>query len=383
MLLKVPNKNYLIIIAIAAIGFIALTATKAAGYFASVEPEDGQKTNVSILSDNSYSGGEAIQFGAASAIKRFPGDPNPLVTGKAYWGAAIHGNGDPSRHEVPTGKSLSIRRTYWDMRTNKENNKWPYDDARGRLEESLVTTKNDIDNNRLPFISYKLRHSWVDTANGADQAVIDDLLRRLDNLGGPVWLVIHHEPEGGGGGGNGPKGEDEASGVQGWVAMQRYIRSRMNAVGTKNIAFVANLMTWTWDSASGRDPAEWVPADAKNIWDVYTANSYCNNESRCLDGGWSVIDTPMWKNYEADMVSKSLPYGVGEWGDRGTNAAAAADIQEVWEHTFENNRDLVAWTYFDSNLNSPDGGWELKGEVLNRFQQILKNDQRVMRINEL
>ena len=306
------------------------------------------------------------------AYQRFPGDPNPLVTGKAYWGAAINGNGDPSRHEDPTNRSLSIRRTYWDMRTTS------------KINSSVNSAKNDIDNNRLPFISYKLKNDWTRTAQGADQAAVDDLLRRLDNLGGPVWLAMHHEPEGGGGTrGPGPKGEDDASGAAGWVEMQRYIRSRMNAVGTKNIAFVANLMTWTWDSRSGRDPAQWVPSDSKNIWDVYTANSYCDNESKCKDGGETAIDTAMWKNFESNMNNINIPYGTGEWGDRGESLAAGADIKTVWDHGFENNKDIVAWTYFDSNLNSPNGGWELKGEALKTFQSILRDDQRVMRINEL
>ena len=43
-----------------------------------------------------------------NAAQRFPGDPNPRISGKRYWGAGINGNGDPIRHEGPTGKSLSV-----------------------------------------------------------------------------------------------------------------------------------------------------------------------------------------------------------------------------------------------------------------------------------
>jgi len=70
---------------------------------------------------------------------------------------------------------------------------------------------------------------------------------------GPVWLTIHHEPEGGGG----VNEPDDPAGPAGHVAMNAQIRARMTALGVNNVAPLPILMTWTWDPASGRDPEHW------------------------------------------------------------------------------------------------------------------------------
>lgn len=363
-----------IVLGFAALGMFFLFRTNAATTNFEAESASASGGAKTGLVDSSASNSKYAQFSTSSSstakVSRFPGDPNPLVTGKAYWGAAINGNGDPARHETPTGKSLSIRRTYfgWSDRSTK----------------MVTMAKNDIAANRLPFVSTKTP-AWNDMGAGKHDAEIDDMLRKLDALGGPVWLALHHEPEGGGGGGVGPNKEDDISGSAGWIRMQKRVRERMNALGTKNIALVANLMTWTWDTRSGRNPNDWW---ADNVWDVYTANSYCDdNPSKgqypCLNGGETAVSISMWKNFENFAISKKIPYGTGEWGDRGEATGAGNDIKKTWDYGFTNKRDLVAWTYFDSNLNSDSGGWELKGEALNVFRDISQNDARVQRIKDL
>lgn len=373
---KVTTSNRKPIIAIAiivifgVIGSILIFSSKAAT--SNFEAESAKRSSgISVSSDNMASGGKYVTFNSATPVsynqlQRFPGDPNPRVTGKAYWGAAIGGNGDPARHEKPTGKSLSVRRTYYG---------W------SNRQKMVDTARSDIAANRLPFVSTKTPAGWQDIYSGKRDAEIDDLLRKLDNLGGPVWLTVHHEPEGGGGGGKGPKGEDDVTGAAGWIKMQRKFRERMDVVGTKNIAFVANLMTWTWDKRSGRNPNDWW---ADNVWDVYTANSYCDeSKGKCDNGGENAVSTTMWKNFEKFAQSKNIPYGTGEWGDRGSAAGAGDDIRKVWNHGFEDKSDLVVWAYFDSDLNSPNGGWTLNGSALTAFQEILKDDARVQRIKDL
>lgn len=295
--------------------------------------------------------------GGQATWQRFPGDPNPRVTGKAYWGAAISGNGDPVRHESPTGKSLSVRRTYW---------RWDQ-----KTTSMLTTVKNDIAANRLPVVSIKPPGSnvaeWKVIASGKYDNEIDDMFRKLDAAGGPVWFIIHHEPE-----------NDNGNPAY-WRAMQVKMRQRMKAVGTKNVAFAANVMSWTFDPASRRNGNDWW---VDNTWDIYLADPYCDS-SKCNNGGLSLTDTNSWKKYEEFVMSKNIPYGAAEWGDRGTDVNAGKDIQKTWDYGFNNKRDIVAWMYFDSDLNSPSGGWTLKGEPLNVFQSILKNDNRVMRIKDI
>lgn len=361
------KRTFIIIGFITIIGVLVLFRANAATN--NFETESVSKnTLVATGTDSLASGGKYVEFAQPTTStvsnQRFPGDPNPLKNGKAYWGAAIQGNGDPKRHELVAGKSLSIRRTYYD---------WA-----GR-QKMIDTARADIAANRLPFVSTKTP-GWTEMASGKRDTEIDDTLRKLDALGSPVWLVFHHEPEGGCNNScKGPKGEDDVAGAAGWLSMQKHIRSRMNAVGTKNIAFVANLMAWTFNSQSNRNPNDWW---ADNVWDVYTADAYCDGGG-CLDGQSSVTDTKSWKAYEAFASSKNIPMGVGEWGDRGESIAAGKDIQKTWEYGFTNKKDIVAWSYFDSNLNSDSGGWELKGYPLTQFQQIINEDNRVMRISDL
>ena len=296
---------------------------------------------------------------SGSTQQRFPGDPNPRITKKAYWGAAIDANGDPvARHELTTGKSLSIRRTYW---------QWD-DHASLTTGKLYQTVKADLAANRLPLISTKTP-PWVEVAYGLHDARIDQLLKELNSYGKPVWLVFAHEPE-----------NDAASnfgGAASWRAMQQRIRQRMTALGTKNIALMPNLMSYTWEAISGRNPEDWwVPG----VWNAYTVDIYHNNTSGHMQSGSSGTQ---WANFTKWVEGKYLPYGISEWGNRGSDMAAAWEMQAFWDWSFSNNKDMIAYTYFDSGLNSPSGSWRLSGEPLNIFRNILKNDTRVMRINEL
>ncbi len=297
--------------------------------------------------------------------RRFPGDPNPKVTGKAYWGSSIGGNGNPTRHETPAGKSLSVRRTFWG-----------WDSSRTSM---ITTIKADLAANRLPWVSTKTP-KWAQVAAGQYDAELDDMLRKVDATAGPVFLTIYHEPEDNTDSGTGrEKCEQEVpKNCEGtaadWRAMQKHFRDRMNAVGTKNITLAPILMSWTWDTRSNRTPSDyWV----SGIWDFYGVDHY-------QDGGTGAIaDMASWKNFVAFTEAKGLPYGVGEWGTRGSDAAAAKRVQDFWNWGFVNKKDIIAYSYFDSGLNSPSGSWELTGDQLTTFQNILKTDTRIQRVNEL
>lgn len=371
---RVNKKRVLIIIAVLSI-IGAILMFRASAATTNFEAEAATKnTLVTLASDATASGGKYIEFAqpttTSTTTQRFPGDPNPKVTGKAYWGAAINGNGDPARHETPAGKSLSVHRTYFGWDNNRTS--------------MISTIKDDLAKNRLPYVSTKTPN-WAEVASGKDDAVLDDMLKKVDATGGPVWLTVYHEPEDNSNSGSGREKCEKttpqscAGTAADWLAMQKHVRDRMNAIGTKNIAFMPTLMAWTFDSRSGRNPNDWWAA---NIWDVYAADAYCDG-SGCLDGQNTVPTTTSWKGYEAFAIQKNIPMAVGEWGDRGESVAAGQDIQKTWDYGFTNKKDIVAWAYFDSNLNSASGGWELKGDPLLQFQKILKEDQRVMRISDL
>jgi hypothetical protein len=289
--------------------------------------------------------------------RRFPGDPLPKVYSKSYWGSSIGGNGDPSRHESPSGKSLAIRRTFWQ-----------WDHATNLNSSMYATVQNDLANNRLPMISIKTP-AWDSVGRGDYDTQLDAMARKLDSFGKPVWLVLHHEPEGGGG----TNSPDDPGGSAAWRLMQTRMRQRLDAVDSKNIAFMPVLMSYTWQSSSDRNPEDWwVPG----IWDAYFVDHYHDNVSG------SPLKTS-WYDFVAWVENKGLPFGVAEWGNRGTDSTAGQEMRNFWNWSFNNKKDMIAYAYFDSGLNSPDGSWELTGEPLKAFRDILKNDTKVQRINSL
>ncbi|MBK7862728.1 MAG: PPC domain-containing protein [Archangiaceae bacterium] len=284
----------------------------------------------------------------------YPGKP---AVGKALFGAAVGGNGDPvARHETPAKHVLALRRTFfaWDKRTT-----------------SMVTmAKNDLAAGRLPWVSTKTP-SWADMGAGKYDADIDAMLKALEALGGPVWLTLHHEPEGGGG----SVGPDDPGGPSAHVAMNRRVRARMTALGTKNISLAVILMSWTWDTRSGRDPEQWF---APGIYDLLGIDHY--TETQNLVG-------PTFAKVRQFAANKGIDIAIGEYGLRGSDAAAGQGLQAWYDHVIGSGTDgkggrVVGMCAFDSGLNSPNGSWELVGEQLTKFHALM-NDPRSVTYREL
>ncbi|NUP07037.1 MAG: hypothetical protein HOW73_13365 [Polyangiaceae bacterium] len=274
----------------------------------------------------------------------YPGRP---AKGTLYWGAGVGGNASPvSRHETPAGHPLTVHRTFfqWNQRTS-----------------SMITMANDDSaHGRLPWVSVK-PPSWAEMANGTHDAAIDQMLTALDAVDGPVWLTIHHEPEGGGG----VNAPDDPAGPAGHVAMNQRVRQRMSALGVDNVALAPILMSYTWNSVSGRNPEEWW---APGIYDFLGVDHYKDAEASPIDSVWSSV-----RLFAAD---KGVELAVGEWGMRGTNAAAGDRMEAFYDHAANSHLDgqgarVVGLSYFDSGLNSPSGSWELQGEQLTTFWALL------------
>ena len=104
-------------------------------------------------------------------------------------------------------------------------------------------------------------------------------MRELDSLGGPVWLTVHHEPEGGGG----VNAPDDPAGPAGHRGMNRRVRQRMEATGTQNIALAPILMEWTWDDRSGRNPDQWWEP---GVYDIVGIDAYEEVEATIMDAVW-------------------------------------------------------------------------------------------------
>lgn len=305
---------------------------------------------VAIKNASSVSTAYTLSIVITPKVVATPTYPAQPKVGTLFWGAAIGGGGDPGpRHETPSGQPLSLRRTYysWEKRTG-----------------SMITTaKDDVARQRLPWVSIKPPPppSWAAMGNGTYDAEIDQMLNALKTVPGPVWLTVHHEPEGGGG----VNSPDDPGGPAAHIAMNRRVRERMTALAVKNVALAPILMTYTFKAGSGRNPEEWW---APGIYDFFGVDHYAHTETTLLDSTWATIRT--WAK------GKSAEVAVGEWGMRGTDAAAAARMKEWYEAAANSATDgkgarVVGLSAFDSNLNSPDGGWELMGEQLTMFWDLL------------
>lgn len=292
--------------------------------------------------------------GSAATGAKYPGQP---AAGKLYWGAATGTFNLATRYEQPTGKSLAIHRTYyqWAQRTT-----------------SLVNTaKADLAADRLPWVSTKTP-SWADMAAGKYDGEIDEMLKALGALNGPVWLTIHHEPEGGGGH-NAP---DDPAGPAGHVAMNKRVRERLTALGIKNVALAPILMSYTWTKASGRNPDAWW---ASGIYDFVGVDTYSQK------AGVGLTDST-WAEIRQWAAARNADVAVGEWGLEGTDTVAGNLVKAWYNAAANSDHDrggarVVALSAFDTDVNAAaDGqGWSLKGDQLSAFLELLK-DPRTARV---
>jgi len=247
---------------------------------------------------------------------------------------------------------MGVRRTFW---------RWDQ-----RTSSMLTVARNDAAAGRVPWVSVKppsvaSGSAWRAVASGSYDAQIDEMLRGLGSVGGPVWLTVHHEPEGGG---STPAGQtDDVGGAAAWRDMQVRIRQRITATGVRNVAFAPILMTWTFDQRSGRNPADWW---VSGIWDFAGVDHYVEASS-------TTVETTMWNNARTFYSAKGLDMALGEWGNKDHGASGAAEMQAWYDMALRSGgsgrSQVVAMAYFDTSLN---GGVPLSGDALVRFRSLMR-----------
>jgi hypothetical protein len=131
----------------------------------------------------------------------------------AYVGAAYGGNADVNAWERRMHKKLGVHRTYW---------------GGGSTTSAIKTAKADAAHKRLPWLSFKAPYSWAQMANGKGDAWAKALANKIKTVRGPVWVAVHHEPEGDGN-------------IQQWKAMQKRLAPIMRATAP-NLGYSIILM---------------------------------------------------------------------------------------------------------------------------------------------
>lgn len=281
----------------------------------------------------------------------YPGQPRP---GTVYWGSSYQSNADPATFEANGGFQLGVHRTFW-QGTNQS------------VTDAVATAKDDLLNKRLPMVSFKAPATWTQMAAGQQDAWIDSMLTKLDALNGPVWLVMHHEPEGG----EGVNQPDEASGPAGHLAMNRHVRVRMTALGTKNVSLALVLMGCSFNSTASscpnRNPADWWDS---SVYDLLGADTYW------LDGSpsQSIASSTVLVKTRQFAYSRGVDVALFEWGLGATmTSAAASRIGEFYDAMLAplpvGQARIVAASYFNTSLNN---GTPLSGPVLTMFQNEAK-----------
>lgn len=273
----------------------------------------------------------------------YPGQPAP---GTVLWGASLDGNQDPyDRHERAAGATMGVRRTFfaWNQRTG-----------------SLINVaRDDARDGRVSWVSVKTP-SWREMANGTHDRAIDEMLRAMDGINNPIWLSLHHEPEGG----HGSNSADDPGGPSAHIAMNRRVRQRMNALGVDNVALGPTLMAWTFNPRSGRNPDVWWE---DGIYDFLGIDIYTNNETSILFPNW--YDVRRW------AARKGVDVSVGEWSIRGNDQAAYNNIV-AWHHdaagsAFDGRGAQVAGlAVFDNTMDNRT----LRGKQLEAFRAMLRHN---------
>jgi hypothetical protein len=278
---------------------------------------------------------------------------NPTSTSPAggsasapYVGAAIQGNGDPSAMEAEAGRPLGLHRTYWNY---------------SNIDSSIRSATADAKAGRVPWLSYKLPVSWADAAAGKVDAQTKDLAAKLATVPGPVWVAIHHEPEGDGN-------------MQDWVAVQRRLLPLLHAAPNVRTSII--LIAWdTFESgnASYSLDALW-PGNMVDILGFDAYNRY--GDANHIGKGWTEM-----KHYYDEIApaakKRGVDWAIAETGYTDEAAAKDADWLTRAYDDMANRTDLpgIGLSYFNSTANSV-GSWPLTGVKIPTFDAILNRSHR-------
>lgn len=276
---------------------------------------------------------------ASICPRDFPGQP---CTGTMYFGAAVEG-GDPAPLEQQLGRRITLFRSFMQ--------------ASDPPQDFVARAKSDVAAGRIPLISTKLPGSWADVAAGRYDDWLTARIKALATVDGPVWLVLHHEPQGDGSPAD-------------WVAMQQHARTLIDALAS-NIALVGILNGSTF-LLPGGDPQAYRMPVGSGV-DVMGFDSY---------NQWSPTNGRAWQT-AAQVLSPAeriaqwgYPVVVGEFGvrDDPTDPGRAAQwLADAYQYGLDHG--VVGMAYFDSGVNAPDGTWGLDGARLRQFGADLSRPQ--------
>lgn len=262
----------------------------------------------------------------------------------ALVGAAVGSNTDPAQFEAQTGQRLGVRRTYWG--------------ATG-TDKAVKAARLDLANGRLPWISFRLPHSWEKMADGDGDAWAKDIVVKLSKLPGPVWVAFYHEPE--------THGD-----IKQWKAMQERLGPIVRN-NSSNVAFTIILTGYHQIAGEKQYRLEALWPNTKvdvagfDIYNFYkTTNKHGTHITKPSD-----LRRMYFEPISKFVASKGAAWGLAE---TGYNDAAAEDLPHLMKETYDAmvDNDGVAFSYFNSPLNS-SSSWVITTRAkLTQFSNLVR-----------
>ena len=265
--------------------------------------------------------------------------PRGIPSSGAYMGGAYGANTNLSRWETALGgKSLGVHRTYWGS----------------SYSSAVKTAKADAARNRVPWMSFKPPYSWSAMANGKGDAWARGLARAMKTVNGPVWVAIHHEPEGDGD-------------IQAWKRMQARLAPIMRAAAP-NLGYSIILMGYhqfygeakyslarTW-------PKTKIDVVGFDIYEKYGVKGYT---------GWKQWTNHYFRPIQAWAKKTGVRWGLAEVA----YSDPAARKDPGWMDRVYKALKLhggIAFSYFNTNLHSV-ANWKLSlATKLAAFKRVHK-----------
>ena len=234
--------------------------------------------------------GSLLPKGAAGAATTGP--PAILIPSSgAYLGARVGQRGSETllqaiqRVESQIGRQFAIDHFYYQWSSTFPNS----------------NVSASVSQGRIPLINWKSGASWSAIASGQQDATIITHADALKSAGYPVYLAYHHEPE---------DDLDTYGSPTEYAAAFRRVVEVFRSRGVTNVAFVWNMMGWTFDPRSGRNPNEFYPGDA--YVDIVGADGY-NWYPDKAGSTWSLF-RDIFKETNDFAVAHGKPWMIAEYG---------------------------------------------------------------------
>lgn len=289
-----------------------------------------------------------------SFTRRYPLEP-PAGTIRVGLSRDGHlpGQSVETKHEDPTGMPIGMHRRFksWASRM----------DVTSELEVASLA-------GRSVHISFKTPN-WAAVANGNHDAELNTLFAAIRDTSVCCWVSFQHEPENDLGAGLGTAAD--------WQRMQIRINQRRIAVGATNCVVVPILMSYTWNSASGRNPNDWINLLSSTTFPLFGIDFYSNVYATSPT---NLRNNTEFNNCVNDLVARGYDITFPELGGAigTTNTRPAALWEAMVAEALDPANRIKALCWFDmepggtlSGINRLGGPADPTGALLAAFQTSL------------